>query len=199
MPDQAVILLVEDSDDDAMLINRAFSKARVINPVQVVTGGEQAIAYIKGEGLFRNREEFPLPELVLLDLAMPGVDGFEVLKWIRRQPHLNAMRVVVLTASSDLQSVTRAYELGANSFLVKPLDFSDFVALANALQGYWLWMSRMPGLSRAPNLGKQTKSTPKTAKSKGRGRPARKLKTLTGPPPLEIIREVPPEIQPPSG
>lgn len=193
MPDQAVILLVEDSDDDALLINRAFSKARVVNPLQVVTGGDQAIAYLKGEGMFQNREEFPLPELVLLDLVMPGVDGFEVLKWIRSQPNLKAMRVVVLTASSDLPSVTRAYEMGANSFLVKPLDFSDFVALANALQGYWLWMSRTPGLSRMPASRVPVKVAP--TKPKGRGRPTRKAKSLPGTsPPLEIL----PDNQPPA-
>jgi CheY-like chemotaxis protein len=148
MSDQALFLLVEDSETDAILIRRAFVKGNIINPLQVVTNGDQAIAYLKGEGPFANRAEYPLPELVLLDLKLPGIDGFQVLRWIRQQPELKALRVVVLTSSDRIQDVNLAYQLGANSFLVKPVDFERFVEISQALKGYWLWLSKAPELAR---------------------------------------------------
>src|SRR5437879_6114874 len=121
MSEYALILIAEDREDDIFVIRRAFEKAHLLNPLQVVRDGEEAIAYLKGEGKFANRGEYPLPELLLLDLKMPRIDGFEVLRWIRQQPGLNALRVVVLTSSEDIRDVNQAYRLGANSFLVKPL------------------------------------------------------------------------------
>jgi CheY-like chemotaxis protein len=126
MPDQALILVIEDSSADILLVRRAFSQAKLTNPLQVVTNGEEAIAYLSGTGKYENRTEFPLPTLVLLDLKMPGIDGFEVLAWIRKNPNLRGLRVVVLTSSDDTKDVNRACQLGANSFLVKPLDFGKF-------------------------------------------------------------------------
>src|SRR2546428_9867920 len=123
MPDQAVILLAEDREDDILLIRKAFQEAFINNPLQVVRDGEEAIAYLSGEGKYSNRAEYPLPELMLLDLKMPGTDGFDVLKWMRQQPGLQALRVVVLTSSDQMRDVNAAYQLGANSFLVKPIDF----------------------------------------------------------------------------
>jgi CheY-like chemotaxis protein len=102
MPDTGVILLAEDREDDVVLIRRAFRQAYVNNPLQVVQDGVEAISYLRGEGKYSNREEYPLPDLILLDLKMPRVDGFEVLKWIREQPSLATLRVVVLTSSEDL-------------------------------------------------------------------------------------------------
>ena len=81
---------------------------------------------------------------------MPGKNGFEVLQWLRGQPTLSALRVVVLTTSDEIHDVNRAYQLGANSFLTKPVDFRDFVQLSSAVKGYWLWMSRAPELERPP-------------------------------------------------
>jgi len=86
--------------------------------------------------------------VVLLDLKLPGIGGFAVLEWIRQQPGLKALRVVVLTGSTDIKDVNRAYQLGSNSFLVKPVDFDSFVQVAAALAGYWLWMSKKPEVSR---------------------------------------------------
>lgn len=148
MSEQAVFLLVEDSQNDAILIRRAFQKGNILNPLQVVSSGDQALAYLKGEGAFSNRAEFPLPELVLLDLKLPGIDGFDVLRWIRQQPTLRALRVVVLTSSDRIQDVNLAYQLGANSFLVKPVDFERFVEISQALKGYWIWLSKAPEVSR---------------------------------------------------
>src|SRR5689334_20462336 len=130
--EQAVILVVDDRDDDLVIIKKAFEKARVVNPIITVQGGEEAIQYLKGEGDYSNRDEYPLPSLVLLDLKMPKVDGFEVLEWIRSQPTLQTLRVVVLTSSDHMKDVNRAYALGANSFVTKPVGVDKFLELANA-------------------------------------------------------------------
>jgi CheY-like chemotaxis protein len=149
MMEQEVILLAEDDLDHILLIRHAFKQAGLVNPLQVVRTGEEAIAYLQGTGKFSNRDEYPLPGLILLDLKMPRKDGFEVLQWIRQQPaNLSSLRIVVLTSSDEMKDVNRAYALGANSFLTKPLDFRDFVQLSQAIKGYWLWMSRAPESSR---------------------------------------------------
>lgn len=139
MPDTAVFLLVEDNEDDVVFLRRAFDKCRVLNPLIVVKNAIEAMAYLEGTGRYRNRFEFPLPRLILLDLKLPGIDGFELLKWIRDQPLLRAIRVIVLTSSTLNTDVNRAYQLGANSFLVKPNDFEDLVSLTRAIKGYWIW------------------------------------------------------------
>ena len=143
-----LILIAEDNDDHAFLLRRALKKGAVINPVFVVRDGEEAIAYLNGEGKFADRYEYPLPGLLLLDLRMPKKNGFEVLEWIRQQPFLKRLRVVVLTTSDSPQDINRAYELGANSFMVKPLEKQEFLAVTEAIKGYWLWMSRAPEVQR---------------------------------------------------
>ncbi|HTD85718.1 MAG TPA: response regulator [Candidatus Binatia bacterium] len=156
-----VILLAEDNEDHVMLTRRAFKMAGLINPLFVVQDGEEAIAYLSGEGKFSNRTEYPLPTLLLLDLKMPHKNGFEVLEWLRTQPTLAALRVVVLTTSDRIHDVNRAYQLGANSFLTKPVDFRDFVQLSSAIKGYWLWMSRSPEVERPSGVKKEvSKETP---------------------------------------
>ena len=150
MSDHAVILLVEDREDDILLIRRAFKKAFLNNPLFVVRDGEEAIDYLRGEAKYSNRKEFPLPDLLLLDLKMPRVDGFGVLKWLRQQPGLSSLRVVVLTSSDYISDVNRAYELGANSFMVKPLDFENFLELSRVMTNYWLQLSKTPQISRPP-------------------------------------------------
>lgn len=148
--DRAVFLLVEDNDNDVVLIRRAFLKGKILNPLHIARSGEEAMAYLKGDGPYQNRAEYPLPGLVLLDLKMPGVDGFEVLRWIRAQPTLRALRVVVLTTSNHIRDVNLAYQAGANSFLVKPVDFERFVEISQALAGYWMWLSEAPEVLRPP-------------------------------------------------
>lgn len=144
MPDQALFLLVEDDEDQVRLTRRAFQKANIVNPLMVVRSGQEAMVYLEGAGPYGNRDEFPLPKLILLDLKMPGISGFDVLRWLRRQPALSALRVVVLTSSIEERDVNLAYDLGANSFLVKPVNFDDFVLLTQAIQGYWIWLSSTP-------------------------------------------------------
>ena len=150
MPDGAVILLVEDQENDIQLIRRAFAKARLPNPLQIVRNGEEAIAYLAGERQFANRAEFPLPRLILLDLKLPGTDGFEVLKWIRSQPGLKSLIVVVLTSSDHIRDINEAYNLGANSFMVKPMDFENIVELSKLLRDYWIMANQAPETFREP-------------------------------------------------
>jgi CheY-like chemotaxis protein len=148
MPDQAFILLAEDNENDIVLIQESFKRGNLSNPLHVVRDGEEAIAYLMGEGKYSNRSEYPLPDLLLLDLKMPRMDGFEVLRWIRRQPELKALRVVVLTSSDHIRDMNQAYQLGANSFLVKPMDFDNFAETIKALKDYWLCLSKAPRISR---------------------------------------------------
>src|SRR3954469_23399004 len=158
MPDQAVILLAEDREDDILLIRKAFAKAFIVNPLQVVRDGEEAVEYLKGEGKYSNRAEYPLPDLLLLDLKMPRVDGFEVLRWVRQQPGFSALRVVVLTSSDQIRDVNTAYRLGANSFMVKPTDFENVVEMAKTLRSYWLQMSKAPDVARSSRSPKSEAS-----------------------------------------
>ena len=132
-------LLVEDSDDDVRLFRRSFIKARLMNPLQVVQTAEEAIAYLTGTGKYADRLRYPLPSIVFLDLQLPGMSGFEVLKVLRGDTSLNKIRAIVLTGSDNMRDVKAAYELGANSFLIKPADFDRFVEFSQALGGYWTW------------------------------------------------------------
>ena len=144
MRERSLILLVEDNEDDALLIQRAFSKAKVLNPLLVFRRVEEAMVYLLGVGPYNNRNEFPLPSLILLDLKFPGLDGFDFLRWLRHQPGINLIRAIVLSSSNSIRDIDQAYKLGANSFLVKPADFDRFVEISIALNGYWLWMDRAP-------------------------------------------------------
>src|SRR5918992_3195481 len=143
-----VILVAEDKPSDVFLLKRAFDRTGIETPIQVVSDGEQAIAYLKGAGKFANRAEYPLPDLFLLDLKMPRSDGFDVLEWLRQQHTLASLRTVVLTTSDRIWDVNRAYELGANSFLVKPLDSAEFSDMIHAVYRYWLTLDKRPNLER---------------------------------------------------
>jgi CheY-like chemotaxis protein len=134
------ILVVEDNEDDVTLIRRTLVNACLPNPRHFVESGEEAINYLVGVGPYSDRKKYPLPALVLLDLKLPGKDGFEVLQWIRAHPRFNNLRVVVLTSSNEIRDVQKAYRLGANSFLVKPLEFENVRELFSTI-GWQLWSS----------------------------------------------------------
>ncbi len=138
------ILLVEDDPNDVLLMQRAFEKAKLTNPVQVAERGEMAVAYLAGETPYDDRERFPLPALMLLDLKLPRMSGFEVLVWLRQQPVLKRLPVVVLTSSKESKDINRAYELGANSHLVKPVSFDDLVDTVKTLNHYWFLLCARP-------------------------------------------------------
>lgn len=144
---RTTILLAEDDQNDVMLIKRVFSKSRIINPIACVENGEDAVAYLKGEGKYADRVQYPLPFMLLLDLKLPRLSGHEVLHWLRSQPLLKRLPVVVLTSSRQPADINRAYELGANSYLVKPVVFEEFSALMQQLQLYWLMLSEHPEIT----------------------------------------------------
>jgi CheY-like chemotaxis protein len=138
------ILLAEDDPNDTLLIKRAFQKASLGDVLKTVADGEQAIEYLRGTNAYSDRAHYPLPFLVLLDLKMPCTDGFEVLQWIRSQPDFKRLLVVVLTSSNLQADVDRAYELGANSYLVKPVEFSQMVNMIQRFEAYWAELNRFP-------------------------------------------------------
>ena len=137
----ATVLLAEDDPDDILLTQIAFEKARLANPLQVVRDGEEAIAYLNGDGKFADRIQFPLPILLLLDLKMPKKNGFQVLEWLRKQPEIGRLSVAIMTSSDHDPHISRAYQLGADSYLRKPPDAAALVALVQRLHAYWLIVS----------------------------------------------------------
>jgi CheY-like chemotaxis protein len=147
-----IILLVEDDENDVLLLKRAFTKAGLKDNVRVVRNGQDAMNYLSGCGAYGNRNEHPLPFLVLLDLKMPGIDGFDVLQWARKDPQLKRLLIVVLTASNLQTDVDRAYELGANSYLVKPIEFDQMVALVGRFEAYWSELNRIPTVQKTPEI-----------------------------------------------
>lgn len=138
------ILVAEDDPDDAFMLRRAFTTANIVNPVAFVSDGDEAIAYLAGTGRYADRDLHPLPVVILLDLKMPRRSGFEVLEWLRAQPGVGRLPVVVLTSSREPRDVTRAYELGANSYLVKPSSPEDLIATVRGLGLYWLVLNEPP-------------------------------------------------------
>lgn len=145
-PADCTVLLVEDNPDDVLLTNRAFKRANLINPIQVVDDGDRAVAYLSGAPPFDDRGRFPLPVLILLDLKLPRRSGLEVLKWLRAVPGLRRLPVVVLTSSADSGDVNNAYDMGANSYLVKPVGFDALFDMVKVLQPYWLILNQQPAL-----------------------------------------------------
>jgi len=143
---KTTILLAEDDQNDVMLIRRAFTKSHVVNPIACVENGEEVVNYLSGAGAYSDRDQHPLPFMLLLDLKLPRMSGHEVLKWLRGQNGLRRLPVVVLTSSREPADINRAYELGANSYLVKPVVFEEFTALLKQLQVYWLMLSEHPEL-----------------------------------------------------
>ena len=136
------ILLVEDNEDDVFLMKRALKGAKITNPLQVVEDGQQAVEYLSGGGKFENREKYPFPAIVFLDLKLPLKGGLEVLEWIRGQSMFENLVVLVLTSSNEPSDLKRAYSLGANSYLVKPPTAAQLLELAKAFKWYWLEFNR---------------------------------------------------------
>src|SRR5213592_4005390 len=138
----SAILLVEDDEADIFLLRRAFRDARIANPLIEVRDGQAAIQYLSGEGDYADRARYPIPFLILLDLRLPKLSGFEVIAWMRDQPQLANLIVVVLTASDHVPDVTKARDLGANSYLVKPGNFEELVQMVKRIKGRWLLVNR---------------------------------------------------------
>jgi CheY-like chemotaxis protein len=148
MTEQQTILLVDDSENDLVLMKTAFRKADFTTPLQIVYNGEEAIAYLSGQGQYSNRIQFPLPAVILLDLNMPMKNGFDVLEWLRSMPVLRKrIPTIVLTASARPEDVERAFDLGANSYLVKPGALEDLIAMIRCLRD-WLQINHFPPLNQ---------------------------------------------------
>ena len=142
----ASILLVEDNAMDVELILDAFKEVRLNNKIQVARNGKEALQYLFGEGGFADRKKYPLPDIVLLDLNMPGVDGHEVLRRIKTAEKLKRLPVIILTSSKDEGDRAMSYDNGANSYLVKPVSFDSFLEVVKKVYEYWLTLNIQPPL-----------------------------------------------------
>lgn len=146
MKEQRLILLVEDNDDDVELTLRALRRNRVANRVDVVRDGAEALEYLFATGSYAGRDVRDTPNLVLLDLKLPKVGGLEVLERLRADPRTRRLPVVILTSSNVESDLARSYDLGANSYIRKPVDFTQFMEAVNQLGLYWLVLNEAPPL-----------------------------------------------------
>ena len=140
----ARILLVEDNRMDIELTLDAFREARLLNTIHVASNGQAALDYVFGRGQYADRDTYPMPNLILLDLKLPGVDGFQVLRQIKETPRLKRLPVVILTSSKEEGDRALSYDIGANSYLVKPVSFEGFLGVVRQIEGYWLSLNVGP-------------------------------------------------------
>jgi CheY-like chemotaxis protein len=143
-----VILLVEDNPDDEALTLRALKKNNVKNEVVVARDGAEALEYLFGSGKFAGRDASVIPQFVLLDLKLPKLDGLEVLRQLREDPRTKLLPVVILTTSNEERDRFAGYDLGANSYIRKPVDFDQFIEAVRQLGLYWLILNEMPPAMR---------------------------------------------------
>jgi two-component system response regulator len=144
MGDERLILLVEDNDDDVQLTLRALKQNHVANRVDVARDGAEALDYLFCRGAYADRDPRQMPQVVLLDLKLPKVAGMEVLEQIREDSRTRRLPVVILTSSNVESDLARSYDLGANSYIRKPVDFTRFMEAVNSLGLYWLVLNEMP-------------------------------------------------------
>ena len=138
------VLIAEDDPSDIFLLKRAFSLAQVPATLHFVRDGQEAIDYLDGDAGYKDRSAHPLPDLLLLDLKMPKLNGFDVLHWLRRQPGLKRLLVAILTSSDQPEDINRAYDLGANSYLLKPHNSTQLSELVALVKRYWLDLNQQP-------------------------------------------------------
>lgn len=143
-PNEKTILLVEDNPSDIELTKRALQKEHILNEIIVAEDGQEALDYLFGTGKYSGRDISKMPTLILLDLKLPLVDGLEVLKQIRADERTRRLLVVILTSSREEQDLIKGYDLGANSYICKPVDFNQFVEAVKYLGLYWLVINETP-------------------------------------------------------
>ncbi len=140
----AHILLVEDNRMDIELTLDAFKEARIANTIHVAQNGQEGLDYLFGVGKYVDRQQYPLPHLILLDLKMPRVDGFEVLRQVKAAHIIKRIPVIILTSSKEEGDRALSYDIGANSYLVKPVSFEGFAEIVRHINGYWLLLNEVP-------------------------------------------------------
>ena len=140
------ILLVEDNKMDIALTLDAFREAKLSNKIQIAHNGEQALQYLRGEDKYSDRKTFPLPNLILLDLKMPGISGIEVLKIVKKTDNIKRIPIVILTSSREEGDRAMSYDFGANSYLVKPISFEGFLEVVRKVSDYWITLNVEPPL-----------------------------------------------------
>ena len=140
----AVVLLAEDDPGDQELTRRAFEEGNLNSDLHIVENGEEALDYLKHRGRYADPEASPRPDLILLDLNMPKVDGRQALRLIKSDPELRRISVVILTTSQEEEDVIRSYDLGCNSYISKPMDIDDFISVIRSLETYWFQLVNLP-------------------------------------------------------
>ncbi|MCJ8281898.1 MAG: response regulator [Rivularia sp. ALOHA_DT_140] len=143
---QSAILLVEDDPNDILFIERAMRRSKLSNPMQIVRDGDEAVAYLSGNEKYANRDNYPLPGIIILDLKLPRRSGLEVLEWLRQQPIIKRIPVVILTSSKEHIDVNRAYDIGVNSYLLKPANYNALNELIETLNAFWLKLNCYPSI-----------------------------------------------------
>lgn len=141
------ILLVEDNKMDIALTLDAFREARLANKIHVAHNGEEALEYLFAEGKYIDRKTYPLPSIILLDLKMPGIGGTEVLRRLKNSPEIKRIPVIILTSSKEEGDRALSYDLGANSYLVKPISFDGFLIVVNKVTDYWISLNVEPPIN----------------------------------------------------
>jgi len=149
MPYRKAILVADDSLEDAFILKRAFERAGMAVPLLFVKDGQELIDYLSGLDQFADRQNHPMPRLLLLDLKMPKMDGFDVLRWLQQQPELRRLVVTVLSSSNESKDVNLAYDLGANSYVVKPNSTIGYANIVEKMRDYWLEVNRPPDYATA--------------------------------------------------
>lgn len=139
------ILLVEDSDQDILITKRAFNNARFKNNLYIVNNGQECVDFIRCEGAYQDKEKFPRPDLILLDINMPKIDGIGVLGILKRDEEYKSIPIIMLTCSKNQEDITRSYANGANSFIQKPVEYEDFVKVVDSFNVYWHVLNKLPG------------------------------------------------------
>lgn len=134
---ESTILIVEDDPNDVLFLKRAFKRSGVLNPIQSVGDGEEAVAYLAGSGKFADRVAFPFPRVILTDLKMPRMNGIELLKWLYARPEMRVVPIIVLTSSTDEDDIKAAFCNGASAYMVKPVAFDELERVVKVIADYW--------------------------------------------------------------
>lgn len=144
MPDRLKLLVAEDSKDDAFLLERALRQTGVAINATFVTDGQEAVNYVEGLGEFSDRQRYPVPAVIMLDLKMPRLDGFDVLEWLKSQPDHRRTPVIIFSSSDNRGDIDRAYNLGASCYLTKPAATGEMPDLVRVLDAYWRRYVKLP-------------------------------------------------------